>query len=265
MLGNNYGAGKTMSEELRKQHSDRMKKKNPMASTVAIKKRTATIKKKHGADFYSKLFKRLWAERKLAGRKLSMKERKAISARMKANNPMKRASVVAKAAGNYSPERKAMLSERMKKTWRDGKITPSMFIGKGNVKGANKMERLLFPIIRRHRGRFVGDGTFWIRVTASGISRNPDFIFGSGKDKIALLVHGEFWHRDEAKAKAELNDYIADGWNVLVIWTRRISKWMIPAIKAEIVSWLNEVRSSPSKMPAVRQFMTWNASRITTS
>lgn len=197
---------------------------------------------------------------------MSVARRLAISKRMRANNPMKRADVVEKVKRGHAPEYRAKMSDLMKKTWQEGKIIPSMFLGNGSVKGANKTERMLFPLVRRHCGRFVGDGKFWVRLTESGISRNPDFIFGSGKNKIALLVHGVYWHRDKRKAKEEINDYLKAGWHLFVLWTGdRISHWMMAETKERIALWLKGVKSSPSKTPECHQFMTWNARRITTS
>lgn len=266
MAGNQYGAGRTLSPEARKAISERMKKNNPMKRAAVAKKMAATIKKRHGANFHSELFKRLWREGKIkGGRKLSRKEREAASVRMKAANPMKRGDVVERVKRSYSPERRRALSEQMKKSWREGRITPVMFLGKRKEKGANKTERMLFPFVRRHGGRFVGDGTFWIKNTASGICRNPDFIFGSGTEKVALLVHGVYWHRDAAAVEKELNDYRQAGWQVFVLWTKRISPWMMEPIKAELRSWLAGLESLPLRTPEARQFMTWNVVRITTS
>src|SRR3990167_8199102 len=255
----------SMSLVARKAASERMKRNNPMKRHGVAAKAMKTKLERHGQDFYTKHWQKIADEGRNGKHIPSAKERAAISVRMTANNPMKRASVVEKRKRSFTPEYRRNLSECMKKTWRDGKITPVMFLGRGNVKAANKTELLLFPILTPMRGRFVGDGTFWLRVTESGISRNPDFIFGSGRKKTALLLHGVFWHQDKAKARAEIRDYRKAGWNLFVLWTKRISSWMLPAIESEILAWLAEVKSSQSKTPVVRQFMTWNARRITTS
>lgn len=269
MTGNTFGAGKTMSAENRQAHSERMTAANPSQIPGVAQRAADTKRKKYGPDFYSRMFKKIWAARKKAGavvgRKVSKAERTAASQRMKANNPMRRPEVVARVKSRYTSAERRRLSERMKQTWRDGRITPNMFLGKRKERGANKTERMLFPFVRRHKGRFVGDGTFWIKNTASGICRNPDFIFGSGKNKVALLVHGAYWHRDKAAAEKELADYTQAGWRVFVLWTKRLSPWMMDAVKAEVRLWLAAIKSSPLKTPAVRQFMTWNVCRTTTS
>lgn len=266
MIGNQFGKlAPPQSPERKAAASRRMRTKNPMKNPKVVAKMRATLLKRHGPGFMSKTFKRLWREGRIKGKPLSEKAKRLSSARMKARNPMKDPRVVAKALRNFSLERRVAASERMKRTWSEGKIIPAMFMGKGNVKGANKTERKLFPILRYYRGRFTGDGTFWLKTTQSGICRNPDFIFGSGKNKTALLVHGVYWHRDEAMAQAEIEDYLGAGWNLFVLWTKHLSNWMRPSIKAEVKLWLSEVASSQSQTPVLRQFMTWNAVRTTTS
>lgn len=244
---------------------DRMTNRNPMKDPAVVAKRQATLLARYGKDHHSKLFKRLWRQGKIKGRPLSERAKKLASERMKASNPMKNADVVAKMRASLSPKSRKAKSLRMKQTWAEGKITPAMFSGKGNVKGANAMERALFPVLRHYHGRFVGDGTFWIAKTKSGIRRNPDFMVGEAKDKTAILLHGTYWHRDPRTAMAEIEDYSAAGWHLLIIWTRRISKWMLPHIKGEVKLFLSEVRSSQSKTPVLHQFTTWNVTLITTS
>ena len=265
MMGNTLGKANVMSEERRIAHSARMKKSNPMKSPETVAKMRSTLVERHGEDFSSRLFKGLWREGRIKGRPLSERAKALASERMKLANPMKDPVVAAKARASFTEERRGAASARMKLTWQEGKIEPAMFRGKGNVKGANKTERKLFPILRYYHGRFVGDGTFWLKVTESGICRNPDFIFGSGKQKTALLVHGVYWHRDTKTAEIEIEDYRQAGWHLLVLWVKHLSDWMMPAVKAEIKSWLDEAASSPSQMPVIRQFMTWNADRTTTS
>jgi hypothetical protein len=263
MLGNSLGKGHVCSPEVKAAASARMKAKNPMRSAESLRLMQATLIERYGEDYHSKLFKRLWAEVKIKGKPLSERARKMARNRMKHDNPMKNAEVAARVAATLTPERRKKMGDRLRQTWKEGKIVPAMFHGKGNVKGANKTERKLFPILSYFHGRFVGDGTFWIKNTASGICRNPDFIFGSGKDKIALLVHGTYWHRHQETTEMEINDYHVAGWHLFVLWTRRIQDWMRPAIKAEIKSWLAAAKSSPPQKPVIRQFMTWNADRIT--
>ncbi len=261
MQGNDLGKANKPTQAQRAAASERMKLNNPMKNPIAVRKMRETMDKNHGSDFSSRLFKKLWAEGRLAGHPLSDRAKALSSSRMKDRNPMKDAATVEKMRASITPEQRMAASDRMKQTWAEGKITPAMFSGKGNVKGANQTERKLFPILRYYHGRFVGDGTFWLAKTTSGISRNPDFIFGSGKNKTALLVHGLYWHRDQETARIEMVDYTEAGWNLFVLWTKRLSDWMMPAVKQEIKLWLDEIASSQSPTPVLRQFMTWNANR----
>ncbi len=263
LIGNMLGAGHSMSLERRAAHSERMKRSNPMKNAKIVAKAQKTIKQRHGIDYSSRLFKRLWREGKIKGKPLSEKAKRLNSQRMKRSNPMKNPDVVKRARLAFTPARREAASQRMKQTWAEGKITPSMFMGLGNVKAANKTERKLFPILRYYHGRFTGNGTYWLSKTASGVRRNPDFVFGD--KKMALLVHGTFWHRDPVQAALEMNDYMAAGWHLYVLWTKRISNWMLEPIKEDIKLWLAEVRSSQSQTPVLRQYMTWNADRIITS
>jgi hypothetical protein len=266
MIGNTFGSGQVMSAELKARHSARMTTDNPMRVPEIAEKTWKTRRERYGEDSSSQFFKKLWREGRAHARtEFSEAERLAISERMKSSNPMKDPAVVEKVMASISQEVRTAASERMKRGWAEGKFTPSMYRGIGNVKSANKTELKLFPMLRHFHGRFVGDGKFWLRLTASGICRNPDFIFGSGKNKTALLVHGVYWHRDEETNHLEIEDYRRAGWHLFVLWTKRIQNWMMPSIKGEIVSWLAEARSSPSETPVIRQFMTWNATRTTTS
>lgn len=268
-IGNVYFGGKRtpMSAKARRAASLRMKRNNPMRNKAAAARMADSKRKKYGDNYHSEHFKRMWREGKIVGgRKISLAERKAASKRMKARNPMKRPEVVDKVRKSLTPERRAAMAARIKQTWAEGKIVPLMYSGKGNVRSINKMESQLLPMVTTHGGKFVGDGSFWIHKTnsASGIARNPDFIFGSGKTKTALLLHGQYWHRDQEKAAAEIEDYRADGWNLFVLWVNRhIAKWVMPEIEKAVVLWLAEC--SQSNQPIHRQFMTWNATRTTTS
>lgn len=264
MAGNQYGAGKTMSDENRVKASERMKADNPVHKPGVRARILESIRREHGDDFFSEHFRRLWSEGKAKPRtEYSLEERAALSLRMTADNPMKDPEVAARTWTSRTPEQKQSMSDRMKQTWAEGKIIPNMFLGKGNVKPANKTELMLFPMAAELNGRFVGDGNMWVPITTSGIRRNPDFIFGSGKDKTALLVHGTYWHRDASKAEVEMLDYLNAGWHLFILWTKGIKDWMLPSIRREVELWLAECKQSET--PALRQFMTWNATRITTS
>lgn len=260
MLGNTLGAGQTPSLESREAASRRMKANNPMKRSEIRDKMLATVEMRYGPGFFAKVAKAMHGVRATP---ITQSEREAAKLRMTTRNPMKDSSVVAKVRQSFTPERRATIAAKMKETWKAGKIIPNMFLGKGNVKSANKMELKLLEIIQEFNGRFVGDGKMWIPITTSGIRRNPDFIIGSGKDKTAILLHGTYWHRDETRTKMEIQDYRDAGWNLLVVWSKGLHQWMMPGITAEIVSWLAECEESETLV--FRQFTTWNVCRITTS
>lgn len=251
MLGNQQGLGQTMSEENKTAHSERMKANNPMWDEGIKAKMLATIEERYGKDFFRNLFKRLNEEGWQGERKtpITEEERAALSKRVTANNPMKDMDAVRKSMESFTPERRRAALDRMKKTWEEGKITPAMFLGKGNVRPANKTETVVLSLVERFEGKFVGDGKFWLAVTESGIRRNPDFIFGSGKAKTALLVHGVYWHQDESQVQQEITDYLGAGWNLMILWTKGIKDWMLPSIEEWVLSWLAE--SSASKEPVL--------------
>ena len=265
MIGNTHGVGQKMSEANKLMHSERMVRSNPMKIAEVRDRMLQTVEERYGKDFFANTVRRLRETGRIGVRKSAITdaEKAAISDRMKSNNPMYRDDVVEKVMMSFTPERRKAISDRLKQTWAEGKIVPLMFTGQGPVKAANKMELMLLPLVEKYHGRFVGDGTMWLPITTSGIRRNPDFIFGSGKAKTALLLHGTYWHRDQNAVEVEMLDYLDAGWNLFVLWTKRISKWMLPSIENEVLAWLAE--SSESTTPVLRQFMTWNATRTTTS
>jgi hypothetical protein len=199
------------------------------------------------------------------GYRHTKKFRRKASKRMKANNPMHDEAALAQMMATKEERYgENYYSEHFKRMWAEGKInTVPTFLGFGRP--ANKTESALIPMLEKLGAKFRGDGTFWIGPCVSGHRRNPDFVFGSGKKKMALLVHGTYWHRDEEAASLQTRDYEMAGWNLFVLWVKDLKEWVLPAIEVEIRSWLKEIKSSQLRMPVTRQFMTWNVTRTTTS
>jgi G:T-mismatch repair DNA endonuclease (very short patch repair protein) len=167
----------------------------------------------------------------------SEQERKEIAERMSAN----RRSGRIPDRGPMPESEKAMHSQRLK----DHPIgigirnIPSM-----HKKGKNKSESRLDAIISAFGFKFVGDGQFWIGPCVSGLNRNPDFIYQSGKLKIAILSHGDYWHgrKKAGEDAAELNDYDMYGWRVLVIWENEC-RWLKQqaSVRTRVCDWLKSL------------------------
>lgn len=134
-----------------------------------------------------------------------------------------------------TPEKRAEMGRKQSQTIRNRPFTvvehPS---GPG---GPNKMEAQLLELIRPLGFRYVGDGRFWIGPCLSRKCRNPDFVFGSGKNKTAILFHGTYWHkRADSDDNEEKKDYRKAGWNLLIVWekelrnpsklTNKVSRWL---------------------------------------
>mgnify|MGYP001558513836 CR=1 FL=1 len=190
--------------------------------------------------------------------------------RMRLNNPMKRPEIIAKV--QETRERTGAnerVSKRNKRWWAEGKFTGA-HRRMANSRGMNKTEAKLFGVIQPLGFRFTGDGTFWLQKTKSGIARNPDFIWGSGKKKTGLLLHGLYWHIQlKSNPETEIADYKAAGWNLFVLWISakgyHLSNYMLPTITVEIAQWLNGLKSRRLRRPDIHQFSTSNAVLITTS
>ena len=152
-------------------------------------------------------------------------------ARAKASEHMKRVN-----REILTPERRAEMGRKLSLTIRNRPyVEVEHLVGPG---GPNKMEAQLLLQIEPLGFRFVGDGRFWIGPCQSKKCRNPDFLFGSGRNKAAVLFHGKYWHtRADADDAEEMQDYRAAGWRVLVIWekelkapdllTRKASRWLV--------------------------------------
>src|SRR5262249_17250492 len=58
----------------------------------------------------------------------------------------------------------------------------------------------------------------WIGPCASGKRRNPDFLYGSGKNRVAILMHGTYWHsRPDSDDTTEMKDYGSAGWRIYAV------------------------------------------------
>jgi hypothetical protein len=251
----------------------RMQTNNPMHDSASVQKMVQTREDTGVSARMSELARQRVLSGEL-GRKhpVSKEERRAISERMKANNPMKNPDVVAKMqATRKETGANERLSERAKEYWATGKFT-SAHRRMANSRGMNKQESRLLEAIAPLGFRFTGDSTFWIKTTVSGISRNPDFIWQSGKDKTALLLNGVYWHTKlKADPELEINDYRRANWNLFILWIDNKTKgghltdYMIPAITTEVSAWLDGLKSKRLKMPDIHQFSTLNALLTITS
>lgn len=105
--------------------------------------------------------------------------------------------------------------------------------------GPNKAESRLDKIVSPMGFLFVGDGSFWLPKGPSGKRRNPDWIYKDGSSKIAILHHGEYWHRDATAESIAMNDYEFFGWRVLIIWEKENRKMKVnKKLEEKVSSWL---------------------------
>lgn len=215
--------------ELKKKHGERMRALN--ASPEESRRRSELMKRRH-AEGTTGLPKPGGKKRivnpvvKKPKRKVNMSP----EARARASEHMKRVNREV-----LTPERRAEMGRKTSATIRSRPYVEVEHLdGPG---GPNKMEATLMEVIAPLGFRFVGDGRFWIGPCKSRKCRNPDFLFGSGKNKAALLFHGRYWHqRADADDKEELDDYTSAGWRVLVIWENELKDREALLVKAS--AWL---------------------------
>lgn len=235
---------------------------NPMKNPEIV----ARVKAANVANGRYKKFgeqiKAMHAAGKVPRRKhFSKEEREAISLRMKLNNPMKRPEIAAKVSKQFTPLHRKEMSETMKKSWREGKITPRQ-----HGMGKNKSEERLSPVLEDIGFRYCGDGTHWIAVTKSGIRRNPDFVWKSATLKTAFLLNGAYFHRDKILLEQELEDYRSAGWRVLIFWiTNHVAKWHLPIVSQAATNFVNGRESVLSPQGQIQQFTILSATRTITS
>ncbi len=204
------------SPEERKRRSDRMKKRHA-EGTTGLPKAGGTKR------YVSPLPKR-------KKKKVNM----SAAARARASEHMKRVNREV-----LTPERRAEMARKANETKRNRPYTELEHpTGPG---GPNGMEATLLSWIEPMGFRFVGDGRFWIGPCKSKKCRNPDFLFGSGKNKAALLFHGKYWHeRADADDQEELTDYQQAGWRVLVVWENELKD--MDAVRAKASAWLASLK-----------------------
>lgn len=216
----------TITAEERQAASTRLKANNPVNNPEVRAKISATLQAQA-----KDLAERLDLTRR-AGKlnipPMSEERRIATSERMKVSNPMKRPDVAAKVS-----------AWQKEKYISDPKATAEAWIRAGSA--PNKAESLLADTIAPLGFSFVGNATFWIGPCQSGSCRNPDFIYGTGRKRIAILLHGEYWHRPETDT-IELADYQSLNWRVLTIWTKELTN--PPAIYSKVETWLHGLASS---------------------
>lgn len=177
-------------------------------------------------------------------RGISLAERAMHSARMTERNPMHNPDVRAKVTATKGAEvARLRASTTMRESWSKGKIT-SAHRRLGSRRGINKTEAKLLEIVADLGFKYTGSGDFWVANTASGIARNPDFIWRSGKDKTAILLHGQYWHRmHKGSAETESRDYRGMGWNLFVLWVaNRIRAESEASIAIAIKAWLRDIQ-----------------------
>ena len=146
---------------------------------------------------------------------------------MKENNPMRSFEVRQKVSRAikklYEQDRRSMVER-----WVNAGASP------------NKAELLLLNLIAPLGFRYTGDGQFWIGPCQSGRCRNPDFVYGQGDQKVAILLNGEYWHNlPKSDDEMAMKDYLEMGWRVLIIKDTELDRPLLPMI----TGWLHGVLS----------------------
>lgn len=211
--------------EWRQRMSERMKTANPMKDPAAKERMGQSLRQSLAKAGH---IERPWLRKK--GRSSPSPEaREKAKLRMLTNNPMKNPETV----------QRVVLIRR----WRQFS-SPKSYVAKWIRRhiGPNKVEKALETLIAPLGFKFVGDGHFWIGPCLSGKCRNPDFIYKSGKLRIALLYNSRYWHdllptNDDAE---ELADYAALHWRVLVVKEEDMNS----AVKDKVLDWLSGLRLS---------------------
>lgn len=227
-----------VGQALKKEHGARLGKWNatrhrPLAERKAASERMRVVAKtrEFSAEERQKLSDRC-KERMQSGwvrPPMTEEERIAASKRMMGNN--------FGANNKMSDEHKEMHRQRMLKN------NPGNTFG-GTVKnsGPNKSEARLDEIVSPLGFEFVGDAMFWLKKGPSGRSRNPDWVYKDRERKLAILHHGEYWHKLRAEDDAEaMKDYEFWGWKVLVVWEKENRKSNAANLAIVVKSWLLEM------------------------
>ena len=105
-------------------------------------------------------------------------------------------------------------------------------------------EALLIPLLEPLGFRYTGNRAFWVGPCKSGQRRNPDFIWKTGRHKIALLYNGTYWHERHGEDAIEIGDYESKGWQVFVV--TEVAMEDTEAIVAAVSTWLVGLGFNPS-------------------
>lgn len=215
------------SAQERKANSERMKAKNPVKSKEVRNKISQSLRKR-SKELSERLHQR-WESGEMKPHPQTEAQRRAASERMKANNPMKNPAVAAKVA------------ESKRKAWTENhKEMAEQWIRAGTP--PNKAEQTLAELIAPLNFRFVGGGDFWIGPCQSGMCRNPDFVYKTGRLKIAILLNGEYWHsRPERNDQQEVADYHGMGWRILIISDTELRDAV--AVVTKVRNWMDGLKS----------------------
>jgi len=125
---------------------------------------------------------------------------------MKINNPM------------HNPKTVKKMRKTTRKNWSDPVFVRSQL--EKQFRRPTNLEKKVILLIDELKlpYEYVGDKSFWIGPCKSGKHRNPDFVHNNHMLKKAILVNGNYWHKDKRKNKEALEDYRSLGYNVLVLW-----------------------------------------------
>lgn len=217
-----------ISQEERDAQSERMKANNPVNSPEVREKIRQTLLAKRA--MLSERAKTMHAAGQFGEHKpMGPEARAKISQLMTDNNPMKRPEVAAKVAMWHRWKNFAN-PKAMAETWIRAGVAP------------NKAEQKLAQVLAPLGFRFVGDGSFWIGPCQSGMCRNPDYIYKSGRRKIGVLLNGAYWHQlPNRNDQQEMQDYQAYGWKMLVIMESELSN--TTTVLAKVKDWLAGLKS----------------------
>lgn len=211
------------NQEFRQQASDRMKMNNPMKRPEVRAKQSKSMKQHH-VELADRL-RKTREEGKLRHGTMTEESRAKLRERMKNSNPMRNPEVAQRVG----------LTAR----WRhlsDPKAYATRWVRK--LVGPNKAEQQVEELLTPLGFKFVGDGKFWIGPCPSGKCRNPDFIYKSGRLKMGLLYHSQYWHGEMPNDdEEELKDYQALGWQVFVLW-----EGALPEAAEKVKAWLDGLR-----------------------
>lgn len=101
-----------------------------------------------------------------------------------------------------------------------------------NLNLPNKPEKIIINILE-DKGRYCGNGTFWIKLK-NGNNKNPDFKINGCKK---LIEHfGDYWHKGEDE-NILISEYKKVGFDCLVIWEHELKD--LENVKLKIYNFIN--------------------------